>query len=213
MDSQSAAEKLMDMNSTLDQIKVEMQSENAVGVLLAVQLGASPHELRAILRTNTVSPGGIEPLGHYVITVRNMVEHQVILGMFDAIAFLDDHALLEHHNRAVQRIFISSSAAEPERVIDAFYTLHNDWYGDWRPAGSALHPREKLTHVLQIGYGTLGEVPAPFAARFGAILTHLGVKHSLVNTRPALDPPFKVLMIDDTYFIGYEFLFEPLTES
>ncbi|HVO42755.1 MAG TPA: hypothetical protein VMT34_09035 [Aggregatilineales bacterium] len=199
----------MDQNPIFDQLTAELRGDSAVGLLLAVQLGQSPRELRAIVRTNTIRPGGAQPIHDYLITMRNMLEHQVTLGVFDSIALYDDHILLQHHNAASYRLFISGTAEYPDAALDALEDAYVDMFGGWRP--SIFDSPDKLIRVLTTGFGTLGEMPEPFARRASAILTEQRVPNNLVVARPALDPPLKLLMVDAAYFVAFRFEFECLS--
>ncbi len=188
------------------QLFEDLRAENALGLLLAAQLGASPSELLAILRTTTLNPasGELTPIGYYTIQMTSLIEHKITLGPFNHAALIDDHPLLYHHNVVGQKLFITSPAADPETVLDSIAQAHYEMFGRWRTLTDDLNKRIDPQTVLQNGIGLLGEFPRPFAEVVSGILTEHQIGHNRVDGDAKIGL-LKLLAFDDSYFVARVF--------
>jgi hypothetical protein len=188
------------------QLLDDLKSENALGLLLAAQLGSSPSELTAVLRTTTLdaASGELTPIGYYTIQMSGVIEHQLTLGPFNDAALIDDHPLLYHHNAPGVKLFIGSPAADADAVLGSIAGAYVQVFGRWRQLTDDLNKRIDADAVLQNGMGVLGEFPQPFVDTISAILTEHGISHNRVEGDPKIGR-LKLLAIDDSYFIARVF--------
>jgi hypothetical protein len=191
------------------QLFEEMQSEDAVGLLLAAQLTDSPNDLQVIVRTTVFDKavGGLRELSQYAIKTLGLAEHQITLGLFDHIAFIEDHPLLYHYNTPVVRVFIGSRPEAPESLLREIEQAHGDVYDAWRDLPMDLNKLCPPEQLFNAGFGLLGEMPQPFANVVAEVLTRHQVKHNLA-TEDAPTTRMKLLAIDDSYFIAADFVIE-----
>lgn len=192
----------------------DLEAENAVGLLLAAQLGNTPSELILMLRTTILDAalGGLRPVGQYVIRVMGLVEHKLSLGLFNHMAFVDSHPLLYHHNAPAMRIYVTSPAADPETVLDQIEAVHAEMFGRWRDLQDDLNHRVDPHELLRQGMGTLGEVPAPFADAITQVLTANGVTSAQVEGEPKVGHCL-LLAFDNSYLIARNFSVDKVTEA
>jgi len=146
-------------------IAQDLEAENAVGLLLAAQLGNTPSELILMVRTTILDAarGGLRPVGQYVIRLAGLVEHKISLGLFNHMAFVDSHPLLYHHNAPATRFYVTSPASDPDAVLSQLEAAHSEIFGHWRNLLDDLNHRAEPREILGQGMGTLGEMPAPLA--------------------------------------------------
>ena len=187
----------------------ELQAENAVGVLLLAQLGSSPAEIMLAVRTTILdqAAGGLRPLNQYVVRLAGLVEHKIALGLFDHIALVEDHPLLHHHNAAGVRVYLTSSAADPDAVLADIEAAHFEMFGRWRELGDDLNHRVPPQELLKAGMGTLGEFPEPFATALGEVLRAYQVGFSSAPGEAKIGHCY-VLAFDNSYLIARSFAVE-----
>src|SRR5579863_9696913 len=131
----------------------DLEADNAVGLLLAAQLGNTPSEMILMLRTAILDGaiGGLRPNGQYVIRLAGLVEHKITLGLFNHIAFVNDHPLLYHHNTPGRRIYVTSPAADPDAMLKQIETAHSEMFGQWRNWRDDLNHRAEPGEILAQG--------------------------------------------------------------
>jgi hypothetical protein len=193
------------------QLFAEMQAEDAVGLLLAAQLTETPNDLQIVVRTTLFDKavGGLRDQNQYLIKTVGLAEHQISLGLFDQIAFEDDHPLLYHYNTRRVRVFIGSRPTSPDAVIREIESAHTEVYDTWRELLMDLNKLSPPEQVFNAGFGLLGEMSQPFATAVAQVLAHHGVKYNVV----AEDTPevkMKLLSIDESYFVAADFTIEQL---
>ncbi|MFN8530679.1 MAG: hypothetical protein U0670_18900 [Anaerolineae bacterium] len=199
------------------------------GVLLAVQMGGVPNEIQLVFQTAELdeAAGGLRPLNNYVIRALGVREHKISVGLFGRLAFLDDHALLIHHNTPRIAVMFDGTPADDaevnETLLDlqtAYITTFTVWRhmidntGDFN-AGMSLD--RLLAKQDEEGSKMLGVMPRPLAERVVKVLEHHGM-----TTHTAQDPDWtdtdehgrsrlaKLLLIDDSYVIALDFSVEQM---
>lgn len=187
----------------IDPIIQHLQTPNALGLLLAAQLGTTPSEIIAVTRTVTMNPenGQLTPVGMYQIKLGSLIEHKITLGAFNHAALLDDHPILYHHNHQVIRVFVTSKADDPDDVFEQLATAYLDTFTEYRKLADDLNQRTEPDDILRNGMGTLGDFPEPFAITVARLLHENGVKTTLVATDPKIGG-FRLLAFDDSYFVA-----------
>ncbi len=192
----------------------ELEAENAVGLLLAAQLGNTPSELILMLRTTILDAalGGLRPVGQHVIRLAGLVEHKITLGLFNHMAFVDDHPLLYHHNAPAIRIYVSSPASDPDAVLRQIEAAHSATFGRWRDLHDDLNHRAEARDILAQGVGTLGEMPAPFAETVAQVLKANGITSTQVEGEPKIGHCL-LLAFDNSYLIARNFAVDNVTEA
>lgn len=191
------------------QLVRELQADNALGLLLAAQLGNTPSELTLVVRTTYLdaASGGLRPIGYYTIQMTSLVEHKMSLGPFNHAAALDDHPLLYHHNAPGVRVFVTSPADDPQTVMDQLEEAHYQMFGQWRSLGDDLNKRTEPQEVLQTGLGVIGEMPKPFAEVVSKLLTDQHIQNNLVEGDPKIGR-FQLMAFDNSYFVARVFQVE-----
>jgi hypothetical protein len=196
-------------DALFDQLFGEMQAEDAVGLLVAVQLTESPNDVQFVVRSTVFdkSTGGLRDQNQYLIKSVGMVEHQVSLGMFDHIAFIDEHPLLYHYNTPPVRVFVGSRAESPDAIMHEIELTHTEVYDTWRDLSMDLNPLCPPEQLFSAGYGLLGMMPQPFAQAVAQVLARHHVKCNLVTDE---QPPtqMKLLAVDESYFVAADFAIE-----
>ncbi len=193
-----------------DQLFNEMHVEDAVGLMLAAQLAETPDDVQIIVRTTVFdkSIGGLRDQNQYAIKATKVAEHKLTLGLFDHIAFIDDHPLLYHHNAPRLCVFVSSRAESADAVMHDIEDVHTEVYDTWRDLPMDLNSLSTPEQVLDTGFGLLGEMPEPFAKAVADVLNRHGVKHNLVTEEEPPSQAMKLLAIDDSYLVAAEFSIE-----
>lgn len=188
------------------QLVRELQNENALGLLLAAQLGNTPSEMTLVIRTTYLdaASGGLRPIGYYTVQMTSLVDHKMALGPFNHAAALDDHPLLYDHNLPSVRVFVSTPAADPEAIMEQIEEAHSQMFGQWRTLANDLNKRAEPQDILTKGMGLIGEMPQPFAELVSKLLTEHGIQHNLIEGEPKIGH-FKLLAFDNSYFVARVF--------
>ncbi len=192
-----------------DQLFTEMQSDDAVGLLLAAQLHNTPGEMNIVVQSTLLdhSIGRLKPQNQYVIHLINLAEHKLTLGLFDEIAFVESHPLLYHHNAPRFDVFISSAPESPESVLQEIEDAHEEILRGWRDITRDFNPMTAPDAILRTGFGFLGKMPEPVAQAVAQVLTRHNVQHNLIADETPITP-MKLLAIDQSYFVAADFEIE-----
>ncbi len=203
-----------DQQPAFAQMMQEMQAESAVGLSLAAQLGSTPSELSLVLRTTLLdnSVGALRPVGYYLIKMISLTEHKMALGMFNHMAYVDDHPLLYHHNAPSYRIFVTNPAADPDAVLDQIEAAHTETFAQWRTLDQDLNKRSDPHAVLSSGMGLLMETPKPFADAVKRVLAANNIGVSLIEGEPKIGH-FMLFALDNSYFVARSFSIEAVTDQ
>jgi hypothetical protein len=187
----------------LNEILQELQEPNALGLLLAAQLGTTPADITLVLRTTTLNQqtGELTPIGMYQIKLGSTVEHKVTLGPFNHAAAMDDHPILYHHNHIGIRVFVTNPAPDVDAAYDNLAAAYLEMFGQYRQLIQDLNQRAEPDEILEKGMGVLGEFPEPFALTAARVLHENGVKTTLVAGDAKIGG-FKLLAFDNSYFVA-----------
>jgi hypothetical protein len=200
------------------QLLDDLQGEKDYGIFLAAQLGGAPNELQLILQTAVYddAAGGLRPRRQYVVRILGVVEHRASLGVFGRFFIADDHPILYHHNLPRQTIQFEGKPKDVNELVLDIHQAYVTTFGPWRELASDINRSQPLVNLLTSGTGTLGAMPKPAAERMVRVLEHHGLTAKLD------DPPhetqdehgrsrlFKLLGIDDSYFVALDFSVEEM---
>lgn len=202
----------------------DLAGEGALGMLLLAQMGGAPNELHAIIETAQydAAANGLRPTGGYAVRALGVVDHRVQLGMFEKAALYEnaDHPLLLHFNTPRVAVHFDGKPKDVNELVLDISQAYISVFLNWRHLVD--HPDDinrtvPLIDLLNRGYGLLGTMPKPLAERMARVLAHHGMAASLSE-----DVSFattddhgrsrlaKLLLLDDAYFIAFEFSFEPM---
>jgi hypothetical protein len=197
----------------------QLNTENDLGVLLAVQMGGVPQELHLIVETAKLdeAAGGLRPQGQFVVRALGVFEHQVSLGAFKNLRFLDDHPLLYQYNTQTMGVFFRGKPQNVHELILDIEQAHVSTFGHWREFIDYLELTQPLVDLLTSGGGLLGRMPKPLAERMAKVFEHHKVEHKLIEGDTDDDEDehgrsrnAKALLIDNSYFVALDFSVEEL---
>ncbi len=133
-------------------------------------------------------------------------EFHFVDGVFEGFSVLEEHPLLADYQHPCQRVFISSSADNPELVAEALFdTVVSLNSGARNPAG--YFNELGTAQILRNGYGLLGELPQPFVESCCKVLASFGIRHSILEGRGSRWPR-KVLIMGESFVIAEDFVVE-----
>ncbi len=206
--------EMLDNQPAFLQMVSEMAEENAIGLALVAQLGSTPSEISLMFRTAILdqSVGALRPVGQYMIQIVSLVEHQLSLGLFNHFAYVDDHPLLYHHNAPSYRVFVTSVAADPDKVLAALERAYAEMFGRRRMIEEDFNERAEPQDILTAGMGLLMATPEPFAQRAIDVLKAHNVSATLLPDEPKIGH-FALLAFDDSYCVGRMFTIESMRDE
>lgn len=198
------------------QLLDELKGEDALGVLLAVQMGGVPNELQLLVQTayHDEAAGGLRERTRYIIRALSVEEHKLSVGLFGQLRFSDDHPLLYPHNMPSVGVFFRGKP-DPARVHELVLDIsqaHASTFGPWRHIAEDINAAMPLFDLVQSGGGLLGEMPKPAAERMAKVFAHHGMESKLIE-----DPNFsasedhgrstlyKLLLIDEGHVTALDF--------
>jgi hypothetical protein len=197
----------------------QLGGEKDYGVLLTAQMGGVPNELQLIIETAHLDEkaNGLRPQGQYVIRVLGVFEHQVHLGVFAKLKFVDDHPLLYQHNFPPVGFFFRGKPQNVYELILDIEQAHVSTFGFWRKFTDYLELDKPLVELLTSGGGLLGRMPKPLAERMAKVFEHHKVEHKLIEGDLHEDEDehgrsrmAKLLLIDNSYFVALDFAVDEL---
>jgi len=201
-----------------EKLLAELSADEDYGIFLAIQMDAVPETLQLIVATARydAAAGGLRERGQYVIRALGVVEHQVSVGMFARLQFVDEHPLLYQYNTPTVAMFFRG---QPDNVYELVLDLeqaHVSTFGLWRDLPEYLNLSKPLVTLLNSGGDLLGQMPKPLAERMAKVLEHHGLEVKLGEAEfEAADEHGrsqlrKALMIDDSYVMALDFSVEEL---
>lgn len=198
-----------------DELLAALAGDHDVGVLLVAQMGGVPQELQLVIQTATYDEAvqGLREKAPYIVRVLGVREHRVSLGVFANLFFADEHPILHHYNEPMFQIDFKGRPADPNALVLDIQTAWGATFGPWRDIAEDVNREKPLFDLLQMGGGTLGTMPKPAAERMGRVLRHHEMETTLTEVDQGRDGAdehgrerkMKLLGIDDSYFIAYEF--------
>jgi hypothetical protein len=208
-----------------DKLAGDLDGLRRYGVLLAVQMGGTPEEIQLLIETAELdeAAGGLRRMHNYVIRALGVREHQISVGLFGRLAFIDDHPLLYHHN--TPRVAVTFDGA-PRDINEAILDIQQAYISTftiWRHLVmtgdlNTTQPLDKLLAKTDTdGSKLLGVMPRPLAERIGRVLEHHGLPYQLTP-----DPDWaeadehgrshlsKLLLIDNGHIVALDFSVEQM---
>jgi len=208
------------MGDKREQFFADLQGDNRQLALLVVQVGAMPTELQLIMQVAEYdeAAGGLRPVRSYIVRVPGIVEHQISnLGVTTSdVRLLDDHPLLWQYTQDPTALFFKGQPQDPAALTLDIAQTHAITFQMWRHFPDYLNVSQPLETLLRSGGGLLGQMPRPFADRLQPVLERHGLETKAVYGTaevkqapgPLRDQPLQVLLIGDSYCIGYAFSFD-----
>jgi hypothetical protein len=203
-------------DTTLNELLEFLSEENHLGVLLAAQVGGTPHEVQIILQTTELDADheSLKPLGHYIIRAIGVQEHRLSVGLFGVMAFSEENALLHPYTETMMQVYFSGTPQNVDSLMIDLNQLYGQTYGQYDPfrrMAEEINRARPLATLLGGGNGLLGTMPEPFANQVAKMLARHDMKASLIPNE-AEHPPFKyqLLAMDDSYFIAQTFSADPM---
>ncbi len=202
------------------QLLADLDGLRRYGVLLAVQMGGTPEEIQLIFEIAEFdeAAGGLRRLNNYIIRALGVRDHQIGVGLFGRLAFIDEHPLLYHHNMPRVAVTFDGAPADVNEAILDIQQAYISTFTIWRHLVTTndLNTTQALDKLLSKtdvdGSKLLGVMPQPLAERMARVLAH---HHLAVQLTP--DPDWaesdehgrsrlaKLLMIDNSYVIALDF--------
>ncbi len=197
------------MTNNPDQILIELvqalEDDHQIGIFLAVQMGATPQELQLVIQSADYNEETHEVTAKqgYVLRCIGVQEHRLSVGMFNRLVVVEDHPMLWNHNERYKQIYFSGESDDVDGFMLELNQLYGQHYGMMRNLADNINRMAPLGTLLERGSGLLGEMPISMAEKVGALLERYGYEVNLLDTEQK-DPPiqFKLLVIDDSYFIA-----------
>ncbi len=196
-----------------------LASENALGVLLMVQMDGIPETLQLMITATEVdeTTGSLHDKGTFVVRALGVVEHQVSIGLFNQMRIVDgEHPLLQQHNTATAALFFRGKIKDPNEALVDVLQAYASTFGPWRHMPLYMNPDKPLLSVLSSEGDLVGSMPKPLADNIGTALEKHGVEtkqfaepfeevdeHGLSRLRQAL-------IIDESYIVALSFTVDEL---
>lgn len=201
-----------------EQLFREIEPDTHFGVLLLAQLDAVPETLQLIVTTTRLDPvtGGLHDIGQYVIRAIGVVEHKLSLGLFTAMVVRDTHPLLYQYNTAPVALFFRGKASDPAALFADTLQAYATTFGPWRQPPTYLNTTRPLLALLSSEGDLLGQMPAPLADAMIPALESQGLEtRAMAEETPDVDDHGrsrlrKVLLMDDSYIVAFDFTIESL---
>jgi hypothetical protein len=198
---------------TLQKIIRDLEPDNRLGVLLTVQMGGIPEEVQLFLQVADFDPqaNALRPAGNYIIRCLGVQEHRVSVGLFNRMAYSDDHPLLWNHNFTYREVYFRGAPDDVDGLMLELNQLYGQTYGPFRSLADDLNRAMPLGKLLTSGHGLLGEMPLPMAEQAQKLLEQHGLAVSLIaSDREAPPVQFKLLVMDDSFFIAQLYSADPI---
>jgi hypothetical protein len=198
---------------TLQQIFTELEADYSLGVLLTVQMGGTPEEVQLFLQSTEFDETNntLRPTGNYVIRCLGVREHRVSVGLFNSIAYSEDHPVLWNHNYAFQEVYFNGTPDNVDSLMLDLTQLYGQHYGNFRTLADDINRMLPLGKLLSAGRGLLGEMPMPMVEKVKNLLESHGLAVNTIASEQ-MAPPVQhhLLVMDDSFFIAQLFSADPI---
>jgi hypothetical protein len=194
----------------------EINRENGYGVFLMAQMDSVPETLQFVIATTEYdeAAGGLRDLSRYVVRCVGVHEHRVSIGMFGVLAFNQDHPLLYEINTTPAGLFFRGKPEKPAELVLDIFQSYASMFGPWRQIPQYLNTSKPLLDLVSGGGDLLGEMPYPLAERLERVLQHHKLETRLImGERPAEQPSYQALLLDDSYVVAQNFTVEELGKA
>ncbi|NJL94205.1 MAG: hypothetical protein HC915_11020 [Anaerolineae bacterium] len=198
---------------TLTRILAELAPEDHLGVLLAAQVGGTPHELQLILQTTEylAEQDGYRPTGQYIIRALGVVEHRLALGLFSNLVISAENSMLHRYNHPQVEVYFRGVPGQVDSLMLELQQLYGQTYGIYRHLADDINRTRPLGALLSTGYGLLGTMPAPFVEKLAPLLARYGLSlHTLEAESSPPRIPYHLLVMDDSFVIAQLFSADPM---
>ena len=197
-----------------EQLLQELRVEDDLGVLLMAQMDGVPDTVQVMVTSTKfdAESNGLREINHYVIRCIGVREHQISVGMFNSIRFLDTHPLLHQYNEDAVGVMFRGKVDNPNELILDIFQAYASTFGAWRHIPDYLNMAEPLIDLVSSGGGLLGQMPMSLATRMKKVLEHHKLETNLVEAKQDT-PPVKVLLMDESYVVAMDFTVEELVQK
>lgn len=202
-----------------EQLLKELESEQAYGVFVMLQMDSVPETLQLVIATTEYDDkaGGLRDKSRYLIRAIGVQEHKVTVGIFGSLQFADDHPLLYQYNATPVGLFFRGQAADPNALLVDMLQAYATTFGLWRQIPQYLNNSKPLFNLLSSNGDLLGEMPKPLADELVKALEKHQLETKIIEGNSPLDSDehgrtqlMKTLIIDDSYFVALDFVVEML---
>jgi hypothetical protein len=197
-----------------EQLLKDLEGDNAVGVLLLVQMDSVPETLQLVIATAEYDEkaGGLRDKTRYLIRAIGVQEHRASVGIFRTLEFSTDHPLLYQYNQTPAGVFFRGQAADPNALLVDMLQAYASTFGPWRQIPQYLNTGKPLFSLLTSGGDLLGEMPKPLADRIVPVLEKHKLETKIIEGQSPLDSDehgrsqlMQALVIDDSYLVAIDF--------
>lgn len=204
-----------------DQLLQELEGDDRFGVLLLGQLDAVPETLQFIVTTTRLDPatGGFHDIGQYIIRAIGVKEHRLTLGLFTTVVIKDDHPLLYQYNKAPVGLFFRGQPDDTNALFSDVMQAYASTFGPWRQPPTYLNTSKPLITLLASGGDLVGQMPIPLAENLAKAFEAHGAETRAI-AKPIEEEDEhgrsrlrKVLLLDESYIIAFDFTVETLGRS
>jgi len=153
-------------------------------------------------------------------------EDSLSLGDHYELQFFDDHVLLWPHLALRTSTSFYGKPDNPLAVVGALYQRHKELVGEWLPFQRFLNSEIGLPELVSGGFGMLADGPEPLVLAYEEVMRSHGFTTSHLDPRKPVywggnrgddgyqwieqKAPAFVLILDDSYVVGEQFLASPV---
>jgi hypothetical protein len=193
---------------TLQSIADTLTLNEKIGVLLMVQMGATPQEVQFILQTAdydeetyTVTTGDT-----FIVRCIGVEDHRISVGLFNRLILAEEHPVLWNYNEQFRQVYFKGTPENVDGLMLELNQLYGQHYGEVRHLAQDINRMAPLETILKRGTGLLGEMARPMAEKVKALLERYGLEVNLLDSEQE-EPPFDyvLLVMDDSYVIAQMF--------
>jgi hypothetical protein len=138
----------------------------------------------------------------------NKAEFWFVGTEFESATLTSDHAVLLDHLEAVDELFVSSQAEDPDALLLELDRLAGVHFGGWRPLGGYLNQGYPSRRILTEGYGMLLRAPRSFADRCTTVLKSAGVRVDELFRGRIPEASKRALVLGRNFVVAEGFVFE-----
>lgn len=204
-----------------DQLFQELEGDDRFGVVLLAQLDAVPETLQLIVTTTRLDPvtGGFRDVGQYIVRAIGVAEHKLTLGLFTTALLKDEHPLLYQYNTSPVGLFFRGQADDTHALFGDVLQAYASTFGPWRQPPVYLNTAKPLISLLASGGDLVGQMPTPLADNLAKAFEAHGLEtRAIAEPMEAEDEHGrsrmrKVLLMDESYIVAFDFTVEVLGKA
>lgn len=145
------------------------------------------------------------------LSIQGVQATKVVIESTEQLSFYEDHFLLREYTEAWTSLYFNGEAEHPDRLLADIYGAHRANFGNWIEIEKYLNPLFSLSKLCTSPFGLFAKGPKSILEVYSDCLDKCHLNPHFLDSNTMVkepEPPLRLLIIGDSYFIGEIFSFK-----